>query len=82
MLNHSQRILDYIVSDHLPDTAVIAAVDERAGSLCCVICSTEMASTIRSQLKLLCRQLWSNPPNHGARIVTTVLNNPALRADW
>ena len=59
-----------------------SSVDERAGSLCCVLPTTELASTIRSQLKLLCRRLWSNPPNHGARIVTTVLNNPALRADW
>ncbi|XP_065920111.1 aspartate aminotransferase, cytoplasmic-like isoform X2 [Dysidea avara] len=56
--------------------------NERTGSLCCVLSSTEMASVVRSQLKYLCRRLWSNPPNHGARIVATVLNNPALRADW
>ena len=28
------------------------------------------------------RQLWSNPPQHGARIVTTVLTSAALRAQW
>ena len=59
-----------------------AIIDERAGTLSCVLLSTEMASTVRSQLKFVCRRLWSNPPNHGARIVATVLNNPALRADW
>lgn len=69
---------------HPPQFTVvnISTLDERAGSLCCVMSSTEMASTVRGQLKYLCRRLWSNPPNHGARIVATVLNNPALRADW
>ena len=60
----------------------VGVTDERTGSLCCVLSSTEMASVVRSQLKYLCRRLWSNPPSHGARIVATVLNNPALRADW
>ena len=61
---------------------MVVYTDERTGSLCCVLSSTEMASVVCSQLKYLCRRLWSNPPNHGARIVATVLNNPALRADW
>ncbi len=28
------------------------------------------------------RQNFSFPPDHGARIVTTILNDDALRADW
>jgi len=28
------------------------------------------------------RQNFSFPPDHGARIVTTILNDPELRADW
>ena len=28
------------------------------------------------------RQNYSFPPDHGARVVTTILNDPKLRADW
>ena len=34
------------------------------------------------QLRLLVRQTYSNPPQHGARIVANVLGNPALNAEW
>ena len=37
---------------------------------------------IRSQITLLVRANYSNPPNHGARIVGTVLNDPALFDQW
>lgn len=37
---------------------------------------------VRSQITLLVRANYSNPPNHGARIVGTVLNNPALTEQW
>ena len=30
----------------------------------------------------LTRQMWSNSPNHGARIVATTLNNPTLYQEW
>jgi aromatic-amino-acid transaminase len=33
-------------------------------------------------LSYLNRQNFSFPPDHGARLVTMVLNDPALRADW
>ena len=57
-------------------------IDERVGQLCCILSSTEVADTVRSQLKLLVRRLWSNPPNHGARIVATALCNPTLYQEW
>ena len=37
---------------------------------------------VRSQITLLVRANYSNPPNHGARIVGTVLNNSALTEQW
>lgn len=37
---------------------------------------------IRSQITMLVRANYSNPPNHGARIVGTVLNDPALTEQW
>lgn len=35
-----------------------------------------------SQLKILVRPLYSNPPVHGARIASEVLNNEELRKQW
>lgn len=57
-------------------------LDERVGQLCCVLASPEVVDAVRSQLKVLSRRLWSNPPNHGARIVATALCNPTLFQEW
>ena len=35
-----------------------------------------------SQIKILVRPLYSNPPIHGARIASTILNDSALRKQW
>ena len=35
-------------------------------------------AAIQSQVTLLVRAMYSNPPAHGARIVQTVLHDPAL----
>ena len=35
-----------------------------------------------SQLKRVIRTNFSNPPTHGATVVATVLNTPALRKMW
>jgi aromatic-amino-acid transaminase len=37
---------------------------------------------VQGNLNFLNRQNYSFPPDHGARIVTTILTDPALRADW
>ena len=34
------------------------------------------------QFELIVRAMYSNPPNHGARVVATILNDPALHAEW
>ena len=57
-------------------------LDERAGILVAVTGSPDEAAAVKSQLKRITRALVSNPPNHGARIVATVLNNPALYQEW
>lgn len=35
-----------------------------------------------SQIKILVRPMYSNPPVHGARIASTVLNDKALNKQW
>ncbi len=42
----------------------------------------EEAGRVLSQLKIVIRTNYSNPPTHGAQVVATVLNTPALRALW
>jgi aspartate/tyrosine/aromatic aminotransferase len=55
---------------------------ERVGALS-VICKTDAAAeAVMSQLKVCIRTNYSNPPAHGAEIVTTVLADPQLRGMW
>lgn len=35
-----------------------------------------------SQIKILIRPMYSNPPIHGARIVAEILGDPTLKAEW
>ena len=55
---------------------------ERVGALSVVCASAEEAVRVLSQLKIVIRTNYSNPPTHGAQIVTMVLSTPALRAGW
>jgi aromatic-amino-acid transaminase len=55
---------------------------ERVGALSVLCTSTEEAARVLSQLKLVIRTNYSNPQIHGGTIVATVLNTPALRAQW
>ena len=52
------------------------------GALSVVCASAEEASRVLSQLKIVIRANYSNPPTFGAHIVATVLTTPALRALW
>ena len=55
---------------------------ERVGALS-VVCATKAdAARVLSQLKRVIRTNYSNPPTHGAQVVTTVLGSPELRAQW
>ncbi len=55
---------------------------ERVGALSVVCGSAEEAQRVLSQLKIVIRTNYSNPPTFGATVVATVLNAPALRAMW
>lgn len=56
--------------------------NERVGALTLVANSTAAADAALSQIKTIIRVIYSNPPAHGAKIVTTILNSPELRAEW
>ena len=55
---------------------------ERTGLLMAVCADAGRVKTTQGNLAYLNRQNYSFPPDHGARVVTTVLTDPALRADW
>lgn len=56
--------------------------NERCGCLTMIGKSEETLNKMKSQIVLIVRQLYSNPPAHGARIVATVLNTPELYDQW
>ncbi|XP_045188537.1 aspartate aminotransferase, cytoplasmic-like [Mercenaria mercenaria] len=56
--------------------------NERVGNLCVIAKDSDKKSKVLSQLELIVRTTYSNPGNHGARIVATVLNNKSLYAEW
>ena len=55
---------------------------ERVGALSVLCASKEEADRVLSQLKVVIRTNYSNPQIHGGTVVATVLNTPALRAQW
>ena len=55
---------------------------ERVGALSVVASDKDEAARVLSQLKIVIRTNYSNPPTHGGAVVAAVLNNPELRALW
>lgn len=55
---------------------------ERAGAFSLVTSSKDEADRTMSQIKILIRPMYSNPPIHGARIVTEILGSPELKKQW
>ena len=55
---------------------------ERVGALSVYCESQEEAGRVLSQLKIVIRTNYSNPPTHGGSVVAAVMNNPEWRALW
>ncbi|NWD75374.1 aspartate/tyrosine/aromatic aminotransferase [Pseudomonas gingeri] len=55
---------------------------ERTGALLVCTGDAEKLLDVRSQLAAVARNLWSNPPDHGAAVVTTILGNAELKSLW
>ena len=72
-----------------PETLIAASCSknfgiyrERTGLLMTVSQDTSRSKLNQATLQHLNRQNYSFPPDHGARMVTLVLNDPGLRKDW
>ncbi|RSH87086.1 aspartate transaminase aat1 [Saitozyma podzolica] len=55
---------------------------ERVGAVSFVCADKEEKARVDSQLKIIVRPLYSNPPVHGARLVSTILSSPELYDEW
>jgi aromatic-amino-acid transaminase len=55
---------------------------ERVGALSVLCSDKEEATRVLSQLKIVIRTNYSNPPTHGGQVAATILNTPELRALW
>jgi aromatic-amino-acid transaminase len=72
--------IDFFVSTSFSKS--FSLYGERVGALSVVCESKEEAARVLSQLKIVIRTNYSNPPTHGAQVVATVLSIPALRQQW
>ncbi|KAI9739488.1 MAG: aspartate transaminase aat1 [Claussenomyces sp. TS43310] len=55
---------------------------ERVGAFSIVCEDAAEQKRVDSQVKILVRPFYSNPPIHGARVASTILNDPALNKQW
>lgn len=78
-----------LVASSVPETIIAASCSknfgiyrERTGLLMVVSQDAGAHTMNQGTLAYLNRQNFSFPPDHGARLVTMVLNDPKLHADW
>lgn len=78
-----------LLAQRLPELLIAASCSknfgvyrERVGILLAVVPEGADRGTVQANLAMLNRLNYSFPPDHGARLVQTVLDTPALRADW
>lgn len=73
----------------LPEVLVAASCSknfgvyrDRVGALFALGADGRARDLAQSNLTMLNRQTYAFPPDHGARVVTEILTDPILRADW
>ncbi|WP_372887012.1 aromatic amino acid transaminase [Shimia sp.] len=78
-----------LVTSSVPETLIAASCSknfgvyrERTGLLMAVSQEAGNTAVTQGNLNHLNRQNFSFPPDHGARVVSTILTDDALRADW
>lgn len=78
-----------LLASRLPEMLIAASCSknfgiyrERTGVLFAIAPDGPTRELAQGTLNFLNRQNYSFPPDHGARVVTMVLTDPALRADW
>ncbi|SFT56886.1 amino acid aminotransferase [Sedimentitalea nanhaiensis] len=85
----ADAIATRMVASNVPECLIAASCSknfgiyrERTGLLMAVSQDASQRGLNQDTLAFLNRQNYSFPPDHGARLVTMILNDDALRADW
>ncbi len=55
---------------------------DRVGTLSILSADSKTRDIVNSQVNNLVRTIYSVPPDHGAAVVSLILNDPELRRDW
>lgn len=55
---------------------------ERVGAFSILTLNQQECVAVESQLKIIIRPMYSNPPIHGAMLVDVVLSDPHLLHQW
>jgi len=55
---------------------------QRIGAFSILCADPDEAARVDSQIKIVARAIYSNPPLHGARIVHAILSDPKLKTMW
>jgi len=78
-----------LIASKFPEVMIAASCSknfgiyrERTGIVMAISADAETAKVTQQTLAHMNRQNFSFPPDHGARLVTMVLTDPELRADW
>ena len=71
-----------ILPDPSPPKHTHAHTGERVGAMTILCNDKEEVKKVESQVKIIIRPLYSNPPIHGARIATEILNTPEIYNEW
>ena len=77
------------IASSLPEVLIASSCSKNFGIYrertgCVIVLSPDQKQTnlVQSKLSLVNRVNYSFPPDHGARLVTMVLNDPELRVQW
>jgi aromatic-amino-acid transaminase len=78
-----------LFADALPELLITSSCSknfglyrERTGALIVTADNPQKLADVRSQLANIARNLWSNPPDHGAAVVAEILGDPELKSLW
>jgi len=78
-----------LLAEALPELIVVSSCSknfglyrERTGALTLILDSDQAAGIAATQIAAVARAMYSMPPDHGAAVVSRVMNDPELRSDW
>lgn len=63
-------------------TFSLPSLGEAVGHLLCVLKQNSLLLSVRSEADRIVKSLWARPSVGGARVVATVLSNPAHFVEW